>query len=263
MINPVHELLSGARCTATLFKFTHVPVWERLSYDARLCQPLYQPKPRPPSAQTIRSFSWGPKLIEHDAPTFSGNSGSPIINKENWEVIGVDTFSRKRDLLEWFNQYSKEQNESQIKNEVRLFGYRLDNIPKWEKILFTKLYRQNNDIIEIQTETLSVFSAIMGSDWHYQRSDTVSRIRNRFYKRMVGNIAFQDQVRYKQLARSALYTHLNSMQKRAEANIQNAYAIMRQDYFKTIALCKAVKEFVGRYYESDSSVDPFETRNQI
>lgn len=203
----------------------------------------------------------GPKLIEHDAPTFSGNSGSPIINKENWEVIGVDTLSTKRDLLQWFNQHSKEHKESQIKNDVRLFGYRIDNVSEWERIRFSELQRQHDDILEIQTEALSVLSAVWGTDWHYQRSDTVSRIINRFIEKTSNSsLAVQDVEHQKKMARSALFNHLKSMQRKAERNRNQAYELMREDYSNTIVFCDELIKYAGRYYESGSSADPFETR---
>ena len=203
----------------------------------------------------------GPKLIEHDAPTFSGNSGSPIINIEDWKVIGVDTLSTKRDLLQWFNQHSKEQKGSQVKNDVRLFGYRIDNIKGWEQISFTNLQQQHQDISHIQTEALSVLSAVWGDDWHYQRSDTVSRIINRFYEKTANHsLAFQDVNYQKRLARSGLYTHLKSIKENAVKNKVNAYELMKSDYSDSITFCDELIEYVGRYYESDSSNDPFETR---
>ncbi|MDB6005512.1 MAG: trypsin, partial [Prosthecobacter sp.] len=35
----------------------------------------------------------GPAKIEHDAPTFHGNSGSPILNVNTWKVLGVQTLA--------------------------------------------------------------------------------------------------------------------------------------------------------------------------
>lgn len=203
----------------------------------------------------------GPKLLEHDAPTFAGNSGSPIIKMDDWKVIGVDTLSTKRDLLQWFNQHSKEQKGSQVKADVRLFGYRIDNIKEWEKISFNRLHQQHENISHIKIEALSVLSAVWGTDWHYQRSDTVSRIINRYIEKTSdSSLAIQDVEYQKKMARSALFNHLRSMKQDAIKNKVKAYELMKDDYSSTIAFCDELIEYVGRYYESDSSNDPFETR---
>lgn len=203
----------------------------------------------------------GPKLIEHDAPTFSGNSGSPIIQIEDWKVIGVDTLSTKRDLLAWFNQHSKNQKGSQVKKDVRLFGYRIDSIKGWEKISAHGLYVQHKDLEEIQIEVFSVLSAVWGTDWHYQRSDTVSRIINQFIRKTADSSMVYADVEYqKRTSRSALYNHLLSMKKRAETNKSQAYELMQDDYEETVELCERIADYVGRLYQSESQYDPFETR---
>ncbi|WP_269523826.1 S1 family peptidase [Coraliomargarita parva] len=203
----------------------------------------------------------GPKLVEHNAPTFAGNSGSPVIKTTDWEVIGVDTLSTRRDLLDWFNQHSKNQKGSQVKSDVRLFGYRIDNINSWERVTFDELERQHQDITRIQTEVLCVLSAVWGTNWHYQRSDTVSRIINRYLEKTSNpSLSVQDVEYQKKLARSALYNHLTTQRKEAVKNSKKAYALMGQDYTNTINFCDQLIEYVGRYYESESSKDPFETR---
>jgi hypothetical protein len=203
----------------------------------------------------------GPKLLEHNAPTFAGNSGSPIIKMDDWKVIGVDTLSTKRDLLQWFNQHSKEQKGSQVKADVRLFGYRIDNIKEWEKISFNRLHQQHENNSHIKIEALSVLSAVWGTNWHYQRSDTVSRIINRYIEKTSdSSLAIQDVEYQKKMARSALFNHLRSMKQDAIKNKAKAYELMKDDYSSTIAFCDELIEYVGRYYESDSSNDPFETR---
>ena len=190
--------------------------------------------------------SIGPKRIEHDAPTFTGNSGSPILNKENWEVIGVDTLAIKRDQPEWFNKFSKEDKDSQIKNDVRLFGYRIDNIQEWENIQLSELNRQSKDIDEIRTEAWSVISAVGGYNWDYH-SDAVSRIDNHFLESTSNpRQTNQNYEQHKKLRLWSLLGHLESLEKRAISNEGSAYALMREDYSQTIALCQELVILVGR-----------------
>lgn len=206
-------------------------------------------------------ISIGPKLIEHDAPTFTGNSGSPIIETVTWKVVGVDTLSRKRDLLEWYNQYSKDQKGSQIKNDIRLFGYRLDTIDDWERITFHALRNQHEDIEEVTIESLCVLSAVYGSDWHYQKSDTVSRVINQYLRKTSDeSLSHSDREYQKKIARSALYNHLMSMKFRAETNRPKSYHLMKDDYDELINFIEVIMKDVGKMYQSESSVDPFETR---
>tara|TARA_R110000744_G_scaffold96421_1_gene186354 strand:+ start:1867 stop:3066 length:1200 start_codon:yes stop_codon:yes gene_type:complete len=203
----------------------------------------------------------GPKLIEHNAPTFSGNSGSPVILEKNWKVIGVDTLSTSRDGLKWFNQFSKDQKGSQIKNDVRLFGYRIDNIKEWEGVRLKELERQHADILEIQKEAYSVLSAVHGSKYHYQNSPTVSTIIHRYYKRTaIASLAHSDVEYQKKVARSGLYNHLMSTKSRAKENKSKAYACMVSDYDEAIAVCDWIFDHVGKYYEAHLKEDPFEAR---
>lgn len=121
-------------------------------------------------------ISLGPKLVEHNAPTFSGNSGSPIVLESTMKVVGVDTLSKKSSPLDWANKFSREQVGSQIKSDVRLFGYRIDTIKKWSLIDLKRYNSEFAEIRELETEVVSVYAAVIGSKWHYQQSDTVSRI---------------------------------------------------------------------------------------
>lgn len=66
----------------------------------------------------------GPELIEVDAKFVAGNSGSPIIHVKSGKVIAIATFAtiRKLDVLTKDSKFT----------EIRRFGYRLDNVAKWE-----------------------------------------------------------------------------------------------------------------------------------
>ena len=80
--------------------------------------------------------SLGPKLIEHSAPTFTGNSGSPIYHIKSGKVIGVDTESRNSLAnARWDDQASATESGAAVTEKgVRLFGHRLDNEKKWQEL---------------------------------------------------------------------------------------------------------------------------------
>lgn len=85
----------------------------------------------------------GPDKIEHDAPTFHGNSGSPILSTSSWKVLGVDTESVTVSLSDTSDRSSANKNGSQIKSSVRLFGYRLDSVAQWEGIDWARFSQQS------------------------------------------------------------------------------------------------------------------------
>jgi hypothetical protein len=77
--------------------------------------------------------SVGPDRIEHDAPTFSGNSGSPVFHVKSGQVIGVDTEST-RSLLKanWSDESSAKKADASVKGDgVRLFAHRFDTEKEW------------------------------------------------------------------------------------------------------------------------------------
>jgi len=106
----------------------------------------------------------GPRNIEHDAPTYAGNSGSPIILKKNWNVVGIDTYSKNNSLKRWDDKFSFKQPASQIKNDVRLFGYRLDSIPSngWERIKWSEWRRQIESLEKMRALMDSIYDAVTG-----------------------------------------------------------------------------------------------------
>ncbi len=88
----------------------------------------------------------GPVKIEHDAPTFHGNSGSPILSTANWKVLGVDTESVTVSMSDKSDSSSAQNSGSQIKSSVRLFGYRLDSVSQWEAIEWARFAQQSKKL---------------------------------------------------------------------------------------------------------------------
>jgi S1-C subfamily serine protease len=80
----------------------------------------------------------GPTRIEVSANFESGNSGSPIINLETKEVVGVATYSETREVSvddrrpSYVRRAGRASEE--VKVEKRWFGYRLDSPIKWQAI---------------------------------------------------------------------------------------------------------------------------------
>ena len=90
----------------------------------------------------------GPQLIEVDAKFVSGHSGSPIITKNilgDYSVLGVATFT-KTTKLQGRDKLSRY-------DETRWYGYRLDNIQKWQKVVWNRFSREAERLNEVETRT--------------------------------------------------------------------------------------------------------------
>lgn len=206
-------------------------------------------------------ISLGPKLVEHNAPTFSGNSGSPIVLESSMKVVGVDTLSKKSNPLDWANKFSREQEGSQIKSNVRLFGYRIDTIQKWNLIDLRRYNSEFAEIRELETEVVSVYAAVVGSKWHYQKSDTVSRVVSDWQKKISDRSSSkEDKESASKGARFALNSHLNVLRDKAQKRQATAYDFFKEDYKQIEELSNEVAENVGNSMMSPSSADPFSAR---
>lgn len=102
----------------------------------------------------------GPVKIEHDAPTFHGNSGSPILNAVSWKVLGVDTESITVSLSDKSDTASAQNSSSQIKSSVRLFGYRLDSVSQWEAIEWGRFAQQSKRLEDANAYVTAVHSVL-------------------------------------------------------------------------------------------------------
>lgn len=90
----------------------------------------------------------GPQLIEVDAKFVSGHSGSPIIAKDvlgNYTVLGVATFTRTTEL--------RGRDKLSRYDNTRWYGYRLDNIEKWQKVSWDRFAKEAARLYEIENRT--------------------------------------------------------------------------------------------------------------
>lgn len=105
----------------------------------------------------------GPDKIEHDAPTFHGNSGSPILSTSTWKVLGIDTESVTVSLSDKSDRSSAGNNGSQIKSSIRLFGYRLDSVAQWEAIDWGRFAQQSKRLQDAD-DLVSAIHAVLRRD---------------------------------------------------------------------------------------------------
>jgi hypothetical protein len=85
----------------------------------------------------------GPDRIEVSAPFELGNSGSPIIDLRNGEVIGVATYAKLDTLLSG-------------KEKLRRFGYRLDSTKTWQLVDWGRFFHEDELASKILTATFEL-----------------------------------------------------------------------------------------------------------
>lgn len=86
----------------------------------------------------------GPSVIETSCAIFHGNSGSPIYHKKSGKIIGVISHALK--AQEGLDSLTREQENSPIRDKVRYFGQRIDNVKNWEKMSLSELNSQSKDL---------------------------------------------------------------------------------------------------------------------
>jgi hypothetical protein len=96
----------------------------------------------------------GPDRIEVSAEFIPGNSGSPIIHVATGKVIGIATYLTKRYEEFAGTSTGKRTNEGLT---VRRFGYRLDQIPRWEPVNWTLFHAEAEQLRKISALTADVF----------------------------------------------------------------------------------------------------------
>jgi hypothetical protein len=74
----------------------------------------------------------GPDRVEFDNPIYHGNSGGPVFHVKSGKVIGIVTEAMKVLNSDDLDKASFANQNSAISGSMRYFGFRLDNVPKWE-----------------------------------------------------------------------------------------------------------------------------------
>lgn len=122
----------------------------------------------------------GATKIEHTAPTYHGNSGSPVIHVDTNSVIGVDTFSVISDpIRDPLDEALRKDKDSAIENDFRQFAYRLDTPKSWYQIDLREFQKQASQLQEWERERLLAVGFIQsfsGDDSEYSWQDD-SRLR--------------------------------------------------------------------------------------
>lgn len=111
----------------------------------------------------------GPAKIEHDAPTFRGNSGSPILSVSTWKVLGVQTMAVTVNRSAFTDEHSLLRPSSQIKSDVRRFGYRLDSVAQWEPVDWGRFVQQKKNLEEAELQIVAILAAFHGDIMEWRK----------------------------------------------------------------------------------------------
>jgi len=84
----------------------------------------------------------GPELVEVDAKFVSGNSGSPIIHRASGKVIGIATYTLTYNL--------DDPKKTASATTTRWFGYRIDNIKKWETLDWARFSAEGIEVQQVE-----------------------------------------------------------------------------------------------------------------
>jgi hypothetical protein len=115
----------------------------------------------------LRGF--GPQIIEYDAATFSGNSGSPVIHIPTQKVIGVHTYVSTLGLDNIFSKDAISKPNSPLSGTARRFGTRFDSIKKWEPLVWAEWVRQDKQMDVFWTRLYSFRSLASASGISFDR----------------------------------------------------------------------------------------------
>jgi S1-C subfamily serine protease len=101
----------------------------------------------------------GPTRIEVDAQFQPGNSGSPVFDTTIQQVIGVATYVEAFAVDSLGKPVTATTNaDPGVTVEKRWFGYRLDAVPRWEKLDLAKWQRQLKRVEDYRDVCLALSS---------------------------------------------------------------------------------------------------------
>lgn len=119
----------------------------------------------------------GPTQIEVDAKFQSGNSGSPIYDIENDQVVGVASYTQtiSKDKLAGENLKNLD-----LKNETRWFGYRIDTVKKWQPLEWKQWRKQITAMEDYHNASMSGLEILKGNLSIKNEDVTIQRLVTSF-----------------------------------------------------------------------------------
>ena len=142
----------------------------------------------------------GPDRLEVDAHFQPGNSGSPIVHLATGEVLGVASYSQTRKLDELDGPAASatdEKGKETAREEQRWFGFRADEVAKWEAIDLVKWRIQAKRVADFAEDTEAIYYAMYGKFDQASRNPRIKPAIDRLEERVTrlsGQVAVTQEV---------------------------------------------------------------------
>lgn len=106
----------------------------------------------------------GPARVEVDARFQPGNSGSPIFDTTIQQIVGVATYieTARPGIEVETSAVTSPSGALGLKRETRWFGYRVDNVEKWEPMDWASWRGQMRRVKEYRDISLSLLAVAQG-----------------------------------------------------------------------------------------------------
>jgi S1-C subfamily serine protease len=138
-------------------------------------------------------LAMGPQKIEISNPVYHGNSGGPIFHIKSGKVIGVVTEGLKVDTGNALDSASFANNNSPIQGQMRYFGLRLDNVPKWDDGVWMRFETETEFLREFHERSKCLDSyvntgTIDVSEWgtYFARDDKIKTANEQYAETIAG-----------------------------------------------------------------------------
>lgn len=175
----------------------------------------------------------GPDRIEVTAEFIPGNSGSPIIHVPTGKVIGIATYLTKR------------HEEFGGGNVVRRFGFRLDQIERWEPVNWAVFHGEAEQLRQISALTADIFNFIEAIEKRQEPQFETATLRRPATEWMTairkGSVSEVDRIR-------ATQAFLSSLRFMVRTDVANAASRIRYSYFRE--QLRKEREVRDRLYKS-------------
>jgi len=161
----------------------------------------------------------GPDRIEVSAKFVPGNSGSPIIHLNTGKVIGIATYLTMR---------NEDPGKATAVN-VRRFGYRVDNVPKWEGVDWNLLRQEADSVKQVQELTKDIFDFLRALRTRQAPNFATATLRQTAteWMRTLRSRQLNEQAR-----RAVTENFLRGMQRIVVADVLAVEPRLRYTYFK-------------------------------
>jgi len=202
----------------------------------------------------------GPEQVEIDARILEGNSGSPVIDDENEEVVGVVAYYIEYEIPEADREPppSGEADEAESDGSEddsspgivrRRFAERLDNAESWEKVSFTDLTREGTAFKAYQSLVTGVAQIAMHISKRGRiptggfESDELNQLVSRFHRQFSSSNRSGSTANARALSdlRHQLFSLVDSRKRMTGGQLYTTY--FRNEFDRASEFSEKVRDF--------------------